>query len=178
MSSEKNVPDARRKSARAASRYGPSAICMQIWTLCLFRSEQGNLTSRVELSDVSEIAKYSIPANSAGNGSGITLLPSPGRCPHRAIICSCDLPLRSQTDKCLKDAGCGRHPNSPQPLEPRRVITHRTASRRRRCMQRGVRAPGAGSRRARRAVRPTRRGSRRCNFSEICQNRNDSLWGR
>lgn len=139
----------------------------------LFRSEQGNLTSRAELPNVSEIAKYSIPANSAGNGSGITLLPSPGHCPRRAIMHSRDLPPRSQTDKCLKDAGCGRHPNGPQPREPRGVITHRTDWRRRKCVRRGVRA-GAGARRAGRALRR----SRRCNFSEICQTRNDSLWGR
>lgn len=83
---------------------------MQIWTFFLFQSEQGNLTSCLELSNVSEISKYSIPENSTQNGSGIILFSSPRHCPYCAIIFGCDLLQLSQTDNCLNEAGMRLEP--------------------------------------------------------------------
>lgn len=82
---KKTLPDARQKPARGPPLTRPSAIRMQIWKLALCRAEQGNLTSCSELSNVFEISKYSISANSTGNGSGIILPSSPGPSPDDAI---------------------------------------------------------------------------------------------
>lgn len=118
MSSEKNVPWCSPKiCAGLIPNAPPSAIWMQIWKVFLVQSEQGNLTSCLELSNAFEISKYSIPANSTWNSSGIILLSSPGHCPYCAIICRCDLLLLSQTDNCLKDAECSQHPHGPHSPE-------------------------------------------------------------
>ena len=91
----------------------------------LLRSEQGNLTSCLELSDAFEISKYSIPENSTWNGPGIFLFSSPRHSPYCAIIFGCDLLRLSQTDNCLHDAEMGPAPKqSPLLGNWRAAITH------------------------------------------------------
>lgn len=100
--------------------FPPLAIWMQIW------SEQDNLTSCLELSNVFEISKYSIPENSTGMAQVLSFS-SPRHCPYCAIICRWDLPQLSPTDNCLKDAGMWQTPKRSTLLWNRRaVITHQS----------------------------------------------------
>lgn len=139
MSSEKTAVMLAKNPCRSYSEcFSPSATWMQIWNLFLFRSEQGNLTSCLELSNVFEISKYSIPENSAWSGSGITLS-SPRHCPYCAIIChviyfGSPLPDRPASERC-GDAASTLTPHTS--LRPRAVITPPSSSGGRRCMQFG-----------------------------------------
>lgn len=140
MSLEKKGPDACQKSVQELFlMLFPLSNMNADLEAFLFRSEQGDLTSCLELSNVFEISQYSIPENSTWNGPGIILFCSPRHCPYSAVIFGCDSLQLSQTDNCLNDAGM-----RPAPYRSSRLwnwwaaIIHPSYSRWRKCMQFGT----------------------------------------
>lgn len=145
----------------------------------LFPSELGNLTSCLELSNVFEISKYSIAANSTGNGSGIIRFSSPGLCPYCAIICHVIyLPAPEQTTVwTMLDAASTLTVHTPPNRTAGRSLFMDLLLMKAMHAIRSV-WPDCGILNSTVSHPPTVRENPACNFSEICQNRNASVRGR